>query len=241
MGPRSIPPNVSNAPAGRVDTLAPAIRLQPVVAEPSIKLVDKTVSEHSGPRGSPRDTDLLEAHRRRDYSAVLDGLMQRYRQKVVNLAFSIMREPALAQDMAQLAFLKLWQALPQFDGRAALSTWLYTIARNTCLSELRSRRGKFESLEAGIGDVVDDATGHETIGAAEAEYDVAQLLDELAEPYRRVVVLFYLEERSCESVAQLLGMPEGTVKSLLFRARTQLAARARAFDANPHLGAANGS
>jgi RNA polymerase sigma-70 factor (ECF subfamily) len=183
---------------------------------------------------------LLQAHGRRDYSAVLDGLMQRYRQKVVNLAFSIVREPALAQDMAQLSFLKLWQALPQFDGRAALSTWLYAIARNTCLSELRSR-GRTESLDAGIGDVCGEVTGHETIGGAEAEYDVAQLLNELAEPYRRVVVLFYLEERSCESVAQLLGMPEGTVKSLLFRARTQLAARARAFNANRHLGAANGS
>jgi RNA polymerase sigma-70 factor (ECF subfamily) len=214
--------------------------LQPVVAAPSIKLVDKAVSEHSGPRVSPRDTDLLEAQRRREYSAVLDGLMQRYRQKVVNLAFSIVREPALAQDMAQLAFLKLWQALPQFDGRAALSTWLYTIARNTCLSELRSR-GRTESLDAGIGDVCDETTGHETIAGAEAEYDVAQLLNELAEPYRRVVVLFYLEERSCESVAQLLGMREGTVKSLLFRARAQLAAKARAFDANEHLGAVNGN
>jgi RNA polymerase sigma-70 factor (ECF subfamily) len=225
---------------GRVDTPAAAIRLQPVVADRSIKLVDKTVSEPSGPRGSPRDTDLLEAQQRGDYSAVLDGLMQRYRQKVVNLAFSIVREPSLAQDMAQLAFLKLWQALPQFDGRAALSTWLYTIARNTCLSELRSR-GRTESLDPGIGDVWDEVTGHQTIGAAEAEYDVAQLLDELAAPYRRVVVLFYLEERSCESVAHLLGMPEGTVKSLLFRARAQLAARARAFDANRQLGAANGN
>ena len=66
-------------------------------------------------------------------------------------------------------------------------------------------------------------------------------MSELADPYRRVVVLFYLEERSCESVAQLLGMPEGTVKSLLFRARTQLAAKARALDTNRHLGAAHGS
>jgi RNA polymerase sigma-70 factor (ECF subfamily) len=224
----------------RLNTHALTVRLQPIVPAQSIKLVDATVSEHSGPRVSPRDADLLEAHRRRDYSAVLDGLMQRYRQKVVNLAFSIVRESALAQDMAQLAFLKLWQALPQFDGRAALSSWLYTIARNTCLSELRSR-GRTESLESGIGDVCDDATGHETIGAAEAEYDVAQLLNALPEAYRRVVVLFYLEERSCESVAQLLGMPEGTVKSLLFRARTQLAARAHAFDANRHRGVANGS
>jgi RNA polymerase sigma-70 factor (ECF subfamily) len=190
--------------------------------------VEAAVSERSDPRAHPRDPDLLEAHRRRDYAAVLDGLMQRYRQKVVNLAFSIVRESGLAQDMAQLAFLRLWQALPQFDGRAALSTWLYTIARNTCLSELRSR-GRTVSLEDEIGDPCDMTAGHEPIGAAEAEYDVARLLNELEEPYRRVVVLFYLEERSCENVAQLLGMPEGTVKSLLFRARSRLAARAREF------------
>jgi RNA polymerase sigma-70 factor (ECF subfamily) len=199
--------------------------------------MDATVGEHCGPRAALRDVDLLEAHGRRDYSAVLDGLMRRYRQKVVNLAVSIVREPALAEDVAQLAFLKAWRALPQFDGRALLSTWLYAIARNTCLSELRSR-GRTESLGAGIGDVCDDAGGRQTIGAAEAEYDVAHLLNELREPYRRVVVLFYLEERSCESVAQLLGMREGTVKSLLFRARAQLAARARALGAEE---VANGS
>jgi RNA polymerase sigma-70 factor, ECF subfamily len=217
--------------------------LQPVVTGKSIKLVDATVSDQSGTRAAPRDADLLEAHRRRDYAVVLDGLMQRYRQKVVNLAFSIVREPALAQDLAQVAFLKLWQALPQFDGRAALSTWLYTIARNTCLSALRAR-GRTVSVDAvAVDNMCDDSAGHDTMEAAEAEYDVARLLDELPEPYRRVVMLFYLEERSCESVAQLLGIPQGTVKSLLFRARTRLAARARSFDAcsNRHRGVANGS
>jgi len=140
------------------------------------------------------------------------------------------REPALAQDMAQLAFMKVWRALPRFDGRAALSTWLYTIARNTCLAELRAR-GRVVSLDAaGLEDAPDDDPNPMSIGAAEAAYDVARLLDGLAEPYRRVVVLFYLEERGCEGVAELLGVPEGTVKSLLFRARKQLAAAAGAFD-----------
>jgi RNA polymerase sigma-70 factor (ECF subfamily) len=228
---------------GKVDTLAPTVRLQPVVAAKRIKPVDATVSDRSGSRAAARDADLLEAHRHRDYAAVLDGLMQRYRQKVVNLAFSIVREPALAQDLAQVAFLKVWQALPQFDGRAALSTWLYAIARNTCLSALRDR-GRTASLHtAARDDVCVDSAGHDSMGVAEAEYDVARLLDELSEPYRRVVMLFYLEERSCESVAQLLGMPQGTVKSLLFRARTRLAARARAFDAhlNRNRGVVNGS
>jgi RNA polymerase sigma-70 factor (ECF subfamily) len=195
--------------------------------------VDATVSSETGGQSAARDADLVDAHRRRDYAAVLDGLMQRYRQKVVNLSLSIVREPALAQDMAQLTFVKLWRALPQFDGRAALSTWLYVIARNTCLSELRGR-GKVVSLDtSGVEDVIEDDAEHASIGAAEAEHDVAQLLDELREPYRRVVVLFYLEERSCESVARLLGIPEGTVKSLLHRARKLLSAKAGAFDAPP--------
>jgi RNA polymerase sigma-70 factor (ECF subfamily) len=205
--------------------------------------VDATASPESGRQAPSRDADLLEAHRRRDYAAVLDGLMQRYRQTVVNLSFSIVRESALAQDMAQLAFMKLWRALPRFDGRAALSTWLYVIARNTCLAELRAR-GKLVSRDpAGFDDIVDDAAEHASVDAAEAAYDVARLLDDLAEPYRRVVVLFYLEERSCESVAQLLGMPEGTVKSLLFRARKQLAASAGALAARPdsRQGVANGT
>jgi RNA polymerase sigma-70 factor (ECF subfamily) len=204
--------------------------------------VEAEVSEHSGPRAPPRDGDLLEAHRRHDYAVVLDGLMRRYRQKVVNLAFSIVRESALAQDVAQLVFLKLWLALPQFDERAALSTWLYTIARNTCLSELRGRTRTLP-FDADVDDASGLASAQETIGNAEAEYDVARLLNELAEPYRRVVVLFYLEGRSCESVAQLLGMPEGPVKSLLFRARSQLAAKTRAFTSRSHRyrGVSNGS
>ena len=205
--------------------------------------MDATGSPKTGRQGPARDADLLEAHRQRDYAAVLNGLMQRYRQKVVNLSFSIVRESALAQDMAQLAFMKLWGALPRFDGRASLSTWLYVIARNTCLAELRSR-GKWVSLDPdGLDDIVVDAPERASVDATEAAYDVARLLDDLAEPYRRVVVLFYLEERSCESVAQLLGMPEGTVKSLLSRARKQLAARAGALQARPddRQGVANGT
>jgi RNA polymerase sigma factor (sigma-70 family) len=94
-----------------------------------------------------------------------------------------------------------------------------------------------------VDDICDNAPAHNAMEVAEAEYDVARLLDELPEPYRRVVTLFYLEERSCESVAQLLGVPEGTVKSLLFRARARLAARARTSDApgDRHRGVANGT
>jgi len=181
-----------------------------------------------------RDADLLSALKAGDRHAVLEGLMQRYRQKVMHLAFSITQDPALAEDLSQTIFVKVWQALPKFDGRAALSTWLYTIARNTCLTAV-ARERRVVPLED-FAEVADDdgdpmvfgtaQAGVESAGQAAAEYDVARLLEQLPEPYRRVVVLFYLEDRSCEEVGELLSMPTGTVKALLHRGRKRLAALA---------------
>jgi RNA polymerase sigma-70 factor (ECF subfamily) len=181
-----------------------------------------------------RDADLIALLKAGDRHAVLEGLMQRYRQKVLHLAVSILRDPALAEDMSQTVFVKAWQALPKFDGRASLSTWLYTITRNTCLTAVERER-RIVPLED-FGDVADDdgdpmlfgtaQAGVESAGQAAAEYDVAKLLAQLPEPYRRVVVLFYLEDRSCEEVGELLSMPTGTVKALLHRGRKRLAALA---------------
>jgi RNA polymerase sigma-70 factor (ECF subfamily) len=182
-----------------------------------------------------RDADLLAALRRGDRHAVLEGLMERYRQKVMHLAFSILRDAALAEDMSQTVFVKVWQALPTFDGRAALSTWLYTIARNTCLTAVERER-RIVPLED-FNEAADDddplsfgsaPASAESTGQAAAEYDVSKLLEHLPEPYRRVVVLFYLEDRSCEEVGALLSMPTGTVKALLHRGRKKLAALAGA-------------
>lgn len=181
-----------------------------------------------------RDADLVAALRRGDRRVVLEGLMDRYRQKVMHLAVSIVRDPVLAEDLAQTTFVKVWQALPKFDGRAAISTWLYTIARNTCLTAI-TRERRMVPLED-FAEVADDdgdpmvfgtsQASAETSGQAAAEYDVAKLLEQLPEPYRRVVVLFYLEDRSCEEVGDLLSMPTGTVKALLHRGRKRLAALA---------------
>src|SRR6185503_2455844 len=181
-----------------------------------------------------RDADLVAALRAGNRHAVLEGLMDRYRQKVMHLAVSIVRDPALAEDLAQTTFVKVWQALPKFDGRAALSTWLYTIARNTCLTAVAKER-RIVPLEDFV-DVADDdgepalfgvpQPGSEASGQTAAEYDVTRLLSQLPEPYRRVVVLFYLEDRSCEEVGELLSMPTGTVKALLHRGRKKLAALA---------------
>jgi RNA polymerase sigma-70 factor (ECF subfamily) len=217
---------------------------QPVIRVRSIKHVQAVLSMKPGAKAPPtsppsaaaeRDADLVAALRRGDRHTVLEGLMDRYRQKVMHLAFSILRSESLAEDMSQTVFVKVWQAMPSFDGRASLSTWLYTITRNTCLTAVERER-RMVALED-FSEVSDDddplsfgATppATETSAQAGAEYDVAKLLEQLPEPYRRVVVLFYLEDRSCEEVGELLSMPTGTVKALLHRGRKKLAALAGA-------------
>jgi RNA polymerase sigma-70 factor, ECF subfamily len=179
-----------------------------------------------------RDADLVAALRAGDRNAVLQGLMERYRQKVLHLAISLVRDQSLAEDLAQTAFVKIWQALPRYDGRAALSTWLYTIARNTCLTALERERRLVPLDSMGEGEDSDapgfasPPAGSGSVGQVAAEYDVARLLEQLPEPYRRVVVLFYLEDRSVDEVGELLSMPSGTVKALLHRGRKRLAALA---------------
>src|SRR5690242_18119635 len=80
------------------------------------------------------DEDVQQLLERRSYSQALERLLDLYETKVFRTALSILRNPARAEEATQDVFLKLWQVLPRYDGRAALGTWIYTIARNTCLS-----------------------------------------------------------------------------------------------------------
>ena len=103
---------------------------------------------------------------------------------------------------------------PRCDGRALPSTWLYSIARNTCLSALRA-----ESYRRTIAlDEVDDPANVDP----SADTFVRSLLTRLPEDQRRAITLFYWEDKSVKEVACILDAPEGTVKSLLHRARRAL-------------------
>jgi len=145
-----------------------------------------------------------------------ERLLDRYQEKVFRLAVSMLKDPARAEEVTQDIFLKFWQALPAYDSRAALSTWLYAIARNTCLSAIRS-----ESYRRTLS--LDQSAEPFTPETASKTLEIQQLLARLPETQRQAITLFYLQERSVEEVARMLGLPEGTVKSHLHRARRTLA------------------
>jgi RNA polymerase sigma-70 factor (ECF subfamily) len=169
---------------------------------------------------------LLASGRTRE---AFELIMARNQDKVFHLAWSMTRHEATARDLAQDAFLRLWRALPAYDGRAAVSTWLYAITRNVCLTELK----RAASRRAVSLDAPESATTLETLAApdpggspAGAALDVEALLRQMPEKYQQVLRLYYLEQKSYEETATLLGHPLGTVKTNLFRARKELAALA---------------
>ena len=118
--------------------------------------------------------------------------------------------------------MKLWQALPRYDGRAQLSTWIYAITRNAAVSALRARRHQLS-----LSDPVVQAEA-EGVSAPSADTpDDAMLrrrIEALPEKQREAVTLYYLDERPVDEVAAMMGIPVNTAKTHLHRARASLAA-----------------
>lgn len=168
-----------------------------------------------------RDRDIVELLGKGDRNRAFEELLRRYEGKVFRLCCALLRDRAQAEDAAQESLVRVWKAFERYDGRASLSSWIYSITRNRCLTALEKRRShdSLEDLdeEAESGP---SATGDADDGRAEQLLGLVELLPERL---RRPLVLYYYEERSVSEVALMLGCPEGTVKTMLFRARAALA------------------
>jgi RNA polymerase sigma-70 factor (ECF subfamily) len=147
-----------------------------------------------------------------DFSRILD----QYQDKVYRLACGMLGDEASAQDAAQDTFVRVWKGLGTFRGESSLSTWIFTIARRTCLDALKARRKTVALEEA--RDVAQPIR-------RDGDLDIEALLRELPERTREAVTLFYLYERSYDEVAKTMNVPLSTVKNLLYRARQQMILR----------------
>ena len=159
--------------------------------------------------------DVRELLVQRRYSRAFELLLDRYEVKVYRMALTFLKDAGHAEEVTQDVFVKLWRALPIYDGRASPGTWLFTIARNTCLSAVRFHSYRttapLEEVKAASG------------GTTLEHIDLARCIKRLPEIQRDVIMLFYFQEQSVDDVAQMLGLPVNTVKSHLRRARQELA------------------
>jgi RNA polymerase sigma-70 factor (ECF subfamily) len=162
------------------------------------------------------------------YARAFDLVVPEYKERVFRLAWSILRDRAAAEDATQETLVRVWKALPGFDGRAALGTWIYAITRNTCLMELRRRRTTVSFDDPDSAEAQHVAASIASGPAEDPERDsLLRLVDRLPTNQQQAVRLFYMEERSYDAVAEQMGMPLGTVKNLLHRARKRLMELAR--------------
>jgi RNA polymerase sigma-70 factor (ECF subfamily) len=146
-------------------------------------------------------------------------LVDSYQRTLYNLALRITGSPDDAMDVTQAAFVKAYERLHTFDPAHRFFSWIYRITVNEALNLVRDRRRESEMAV----DPPSSADGPEVVAERrEAQLGLERALDELSPHYRTVVVLKHLQGLSYREIAELIGVPEKTVKSRLFTARSRL-------------------
>lgn len=166
------------------------------------------------------DIDLIDRYLAGDTSA-FNELMDAHEDRVFAICMRMMGEREAALDATQDTFLTVFRKADRFKAQAAFSTWLYRVAVNTCYDHLR-RRTRTQTQPLPDSHDPSDSTTGDLYDAIEVRPDIEAALRELSEDFRSAVVLVDLEGMSLDQAADTLGVPTGTIKSRLFRARRQL-------------------
>jgi RNA polymerase sigma-70 factor (ECF subfamily) len=157
-------------------------------------------------------------------------LVRRYQRRLTAFLGQLVGDIELARELSQEAFIRAWSALDRFDPRYRFSTWLFRIAHNLGIDQLRRRRLQTVSLyrrdsegdevEMAVMDLDKDPLGH--FENLELAHTIRQAIDGLRPEYRELVLLRHFGGLSYQEIADLKEMPLGTVKNKLFRAHSVL-------------------
>lgn len=151
-------------------------------------------------------------------------LVDRYEKLVFHVAKKVLPEQADAEDVAQEVFIKIHKNIGTFKFQSKLSTWIASITYFTAINHQKKNKRDFtEGYTEGSLEMDDGQENpQELMERKNAAHYLRQLTDQLPEKYRIVLTLFHLEEFSIEEIGETTGMPEGTIKNYLFRARRML-------------------
>lgn len=190
-----------------------------------------------------KELALLAAHRAGDQTA-LPELLTGYQDRLFGVCLRMMGDAEEARDLTQDAMVRIIQGLHQFDGRSKLSTWMIRVAMNVCLTSLRRRQmRKRRGIEPALGWIADAESGSGGSGGASRFLDDARsgeltpgqrveqaeerrrlyrALDQIEPEQKAMLILRDMHGMDYRHIADVLDIPEGTVKSRLFRARAAL-------------------
>ena len=169
-----------------------------------------------------RDQDLADVRRvlEGDLTA-FENIAHSWQRPLINLAFRFCRDRQRAEEMAQDAFIQIYRKLDKFRGEAAFSTWIFATSLNVFRSSMRRNSLPVESLD----DLSNIAGGHFPgleLDQQEQEALVRRAVTTLPSKYRDAIIVFYFKEMNLTETAAILGVSEGTAKSLLHRGRELL-------------------
>jgi RNA polymerase sigma-70 factor (ECF subfamily) len=183
---------------------------------------------------APTDVELVELALAGSEEA-FRLLVVRYERPLFSLVVRMVRDAALAEDLAQEAFVRAFRALRHFDRSRKFSSWLFKIAHNLTIDHLRRRTLDTESLETPLG----SGDGERTLESKLADDDALQpdryveqgdltvalerAIAALRPEYREVILLRFVEGLAYQEIAEILSVPLGTVKTNIHRARKELA------------------
>jgi RNA polymerase sigma factor (sigma-70 family) len=165
-------------------------------------------------------------------SKVLEGdrnafayLVDKYKTMVYSLALRMVKDREEAEEISQDAFIKAYQSLASFKGKAKFSSWLYRIVYNTAISKLRQQpAGKVSLDESNLPDTLymESKENYDTLSAGERKKYLEKAMDSLDGDERMFVILYYYEERELDEIAEIAGLTKTNTKVKLFRARKKM-------------------
>jgi RNA polymerase sigma-70 factor (ECF subfamily) len=153
-----------------------------------------------------------------------EGIVSRWQGPLINMAWRYCRDRGRAEEMAQEAFLRAWRGLSRWRREGSFSTWQFALAANVYRTELKRFPTETLPLEA-APEPAGVATQHSELAAQLSQETVRRAVLALPLHYREPVVLFYFHEMDVAAAARTMGMPEGTLKARLSRARELLRQR----------------
>ena len=210
---------------------AATIMTEPISGKPGDTTLNRLPAGEQGEPAAVDEAVLVNRARKGDLDSY-DQLVQRYQERIYATVYHMTSNHEDANDLAQEAFIKGFQALKSFKGGSSFYTWVYRIAVNKTINFLKQRKNRSQmSLndldfnaehDPDLVALISDKTPRREAGLAELQEKLNEAMQKLSEPHRLVVTLHDVQGLSHEEIATIMGCNIGTVRSRLFYARQQL-------------------
>jgi RNA polymerase sigma-70 factor (ECF subfamily) len=181
-----------------------------------------TADRARGPAQETSDEALVLAIATGDKQA-LQVLFGRHNVRVFRFVLRFLNDEAAAEDLVSEVFLDVWRQANRFEARSQVATWLLAMARNKALSALRRR--STEELDEEVAEFIEDPADNPEVTMHKKQRNsiLADCLTQLSAAHREIIDLVYYHEKSIDEVAEIIGVPQNTVKTRMFYARKRIA------------------